>query len=293
MALSYNVDCGVKIAPTTLPNGAFEGQIGYIQSTNLFYVFNGTSWIPFGSGGGSSVRRNSIHNPRISPSAYDDEFESTALDAKWTVSVSGTTVVSGTVNPLATVTPDCIQDLHGTWPSWLLIQSDESDAQSVTYTQPWTATTDATFMFNPIIYIEDNAAIANDRRSIYLRLTNSGDANEWVHAAFDLSGAARQLQLQVNNNGVTTTDNSLEVGATATGFTEALLLFKQGNDYTVGRVSDFLGGKHSSTTVTKTGVTTFDQIELIFKTDPNTPSSIMGVDYVRVYNSITFGFKNP
>lgn len=294
--LTNAADTTVKIVPSTLPTeGQFKGQLLYQQSTSTWYSWNGTAWVQFGSGGGGSVRRNSIWNERpvTEASSYDDEFTASALDAKWTRAVSGTTVVNGTVDPLASVTPDCVQDLSGTWPGWLLLQSDESDGQEVTYTQSWTATTDATFFMGITMILEDGAPAATNRRSTYLRLLNSGDANEWALVGWHVSTTTRLILGQVNNNGVITSDTSLDPGEFGTGMTEGIFLWKVGNTYRVGRISDTVGCKYSATVLTKTGVTTFDQIQLAFRTDPNTPSTILGVDFVRVYDSATIALKNP
>ena len=267
--------------------GAPEGCLANTRDTDRWWVFNGNAWAPFGSAGGSSIRPNSFANLPVSPHAADDEFESTSLG--WTRSVSGTTCVTGTVNPLTSVTPDCIQDLHGTWPSWLLLQSDESSAQTVTYTKAHTPATDATYLMRCYIFAASGGAIGANEASILLRLSNSGDANEWATGAYYATGAGvRSILVQVNNNGVLTT-SSVSVGS---GY-PYVALFKDNDVYRAASLSDETGGLLTPAAVTKTGVTTFDQIELVFTTDNQTPSVIMGVDFVRFYDSITFGIRNP
>lgn len=238
-------------------------------------------------------RINSISNPRAVPSAYDDEFTSTTLASKWTRTESGTTVVTGTVHPWNTVTPDCVEDLT-TWPSWLLLQSDESSNQTVTYTQSWTATTDATFVIG-VHFPVYSAAVSTGEAAVRIKLLNSGDANEWVYAAYELVAASgRHLRLQVNNDGALTTRVSTNtVGAYAGLQSEYLVLFKDGDVYNAASLGDYGGCLFELTDTTKTGVTTFDQVAIEFTTDNRTPSGIMGVDFIRVYDSLTWALRNP
>lgn len=278
----------------SLPTAARAGFMAHTKDTKKFYFWNGSAWVTIGSGGGTSIRPVSIQNPRQTAGAYDDEFESSTLDPSWTRSASGTTVVSGTVHPWNTVTPDCVQDLNGTWPGWLLIQSDESSTQEVIYKKSWTATTDATFVIG-MHFPSYSGAVSTGESAIKIRLTNSSDANEWVYAASELVAASgRHLRLQVNNNGALTTRTSTNTLGGYTGLgSEFLVLFKDGDVYNATVVGDYGGYVFELADTTKTGVTTFDRLEIVFATDNRTPSSIMGVDFIRVYDSLTWALKNP
>jgi hypothetical protein len=65
------------------------GMLVYNQADSTFYDYNGATWTPFVSGGGGSgvnafVTAGPPDAPPVSPTAYDDEFSGTVLDAKWT-----------------------------------------------------------------------------------------------------------------------------------------------------------------------------------------------------------------
>lgn len=302
MAIDFGATSGVKIVPSTLPTeGSFEGQLLYRQSNNSWYYWNGSAWSVFGTGGGGSLndRLPSIRNPPESPSSYDDEFNSGTLDAKWTETNSGLAslgndTVRSIVLSAAPLTAS-IRDLNNSWPSWLLYQLERVAGGNVALTQNWTATTDATFSVGTMTAWRPVATTADDG-SIKLRLSNSGDANEWVEAMMGTLAANGEkiLRLKVNNNGAITTTT---VGSSFGPFSSWMLnLSKRGNDYHAFTLNgDGTGASVRTSQGTKTGVTTFDRIQIIFDTDNVLEDRILGVDFFRVYENsgTTFAFMHP
>lgn len=289
------VKLGVSVTGLTSDGtGAHDGQLAYDQAQEKLFIWKNGVWVPLGTGLGSSIRPNSLFNPRQSPSAYDDEFESTTLDAKWTRTATGTTVVTGTVFPFNTVTPDCIQDLHSTWPSWILFQSDESSASTVKYMQPWTATTDASIMVTMMFASASPASGANEN-AIRILLENSGDADEWVRLEAGFSGGGREIILEVSNAGAVTTTTSPITFPNYSGLqSECMVLYKDSDDYMALCMGDYGGYIGPDVNpVTKAGVTTFDRIGFEFTTDNRVESVILGIDAFRVYGSLTWALKNP
>lgn len=84
-----------------------------------------------GSGGGITTTKqfDFLHSSKVSPDTLDDEFESTTLDAKWTV-LSGSV---GTVDPLSRTNQE-IYDLT-TRQGWLLMQVGSDGSQEVSMYQ--------------------------------------------------------------------------------------------------------------------------------------------------------------
>lgn len=232
----------------------------------------------------------SYDNAPASPSGYDDEFNATSLNAKWTLTSTGTTnpAVVGTVNPVSSLTTP-VYDLS-TMPSWLLFQSDNSSAQTVSFTQSVTLGTAATFFYKAC-YDNRNFSAAAEGQTL-LQLRNSGDANEAISCHVqEGAGNGFRIRLAVTNNGAVTEI----VGAVMAELSQVgpwyIALWKNTNNYYGG----FAQGDGTFTVVgpvTKTGVTTFDQVILCFYTANETPSAIAGIDFFRYYSTITYGLKN-
>lgn len=287
MTYSYVVDNLVD-----LPAGVPPGQLAYVVNTaKAYYSTNGT-WKEVGLGvtGGYQPYIYSFDNPPASAGTYDDEFNSTSLNAAWTLTSTGTTnpCVSGTVNPISSLTTP-VYDLT-TWPGWLLVQSDNSSVQTVSFSKTISLGTDATFFAK--VGFDNRNFSASGEGDILFNLYNNADTNEEVSAYIqEASGAAFRYRLRVNNNGAVTEvtgGNIVEQTAVSPYY---IALWKSGNSYYAG----FTAGGTVFTVVgpvTKTGTTTLDRLELSFHTANETPSAIMGVDFIRYYSSVTYALRN-
>lgn len=286
LTYSYVVDNYVD-----LPTGAPPGQLAYVVNTaKAYYSTNGT-WKEVGLGvtGGYQPYKYSFDNPPASPSAYDDEFDSTALSGNWTVVSTGTTnpAVSGTVNPTASLTTP-IYDLS-TIPSYLLFQSDNSSVATVSFRKTVSLGTDATFFYKCAF---DNRLVnTSGEAQVTFSLSNSGDSNENARMYMQSIGTGYRYRLTINNNGVVTESigSTLADGNPVTEY--YVVLWKSGNNYYGGVAC----GSAPMTVIgplAKTGVTTFDRIDLDFFTANETPSMIAGIDFFRYYPSITYALMN-
>ncbi len=273
-----------------LPAGVPPGQLAYVSNTGLSYYSTNGTWKLLATGSGSS--RPSFDNPPASPSAYDDEFDATTLDAKWTLSSTGTTnpITSGTVNPLSNLTTP-IYDLVSC-PSWIMFQSDNSSQQVCRITQSLTPATQCTVFAK--FSINNRIISAVNEGNIEITFGNSADSNENVFLSISQqgSGSGYAAQITVENNGVFSF-------VAAPTITEKVIvgnfygvLWKDGNVYHAGWTHGNNGGFTYLGSVTKTGVTTFDRLSLRFLTANETPSSIEGCDFIRYYPSITYALMN-
>lgn len=273
----------------SLPTSGLHGTYAHVKDTNRLYFWNGSAWVTVGAGSGGSVRPPSLWNQPSDPHVSDDEFESAVLG--WTRTVSGTTCAEGTISPLSSVTPDCIQDLHGSWPSWLLLQSDESSLQTVSYTKSYTPATNATIWIGAWV---GNAAasIGTGETAIVVKCYNSSDTNEYARFGFNTPGAGqRSVYVEVSNNGALSASQSSNFGTAYS----VVGMYKSGEGYRGFAMQDNSGGILTPASVTKTGVasSTFDKIEITFYTDNQTPSVVMGIDFIRFLDSTSFGIRNP
>lgn len=223
------------------------------------------------------VREPSLNTWPVSASSYDDEFTSTTLDGKWTKGVtSGNTTTAGSIGLLNSPAAP-VYDLT-TVPGWLMWQSD-SASSGVTFTQAWTQ--DTTSMFFMRCQQDQRFLNSSQEASVHFGPTVAADANESVFMWAYNSGAVLVFRIQVQNNGAFTE-------SAATGISEShpispyiMLLVRNGNSYygfvsfNEGAAFTYLG------TVTKTGVTTFDEVRIVFLGANETPSPIMGCDYFR------------
>lgn len=235
----------------------------------------------------------SFDNAPTAPSSYDDEFATGSLDAKWTLSSSATTnpVTTGTVNPTASLTTP-ILDL-ATCPSWATFQSDNSSGGFVFLTQTVSLATNATLFIK--VNNDNRVYSAAGEGSITLALKNNADANEGIYAeVYNVTGAGVRPQMAVENNGVFTTVNGNVVAEGTAQGACYIAVWKSTNTYYMGYTLGGAGGIFTYIgSVTKTGTTTMDRLVLWFRTANETPSSILGVDFVRYYPSITYALMNP
>lgn len=284
-----------------LPAGVPPGQLAYVVNTAKAYYSTNGIWkeVLLAGAGGFQPYTYSFDNPPASPSAYDDEFNATTLNPKWTaysgytgVNPGVNTPVSGTVNPFSSLTTP-VYDLD-TWPSWMLTQSEETTGGSVPYSyagyyQSYTPATNETFFFKVCgDYRNFNSA---QEGIISLMLLNTGDSNEQIGIKVDQTGTTKRAMLWVLNNGSLTNAFTGNINEASGGINFYLCLWKSGNTY-------YGGLAHGNTVfaqlgpVTKTGVTTFDRFELRFGSSDDTPSIISGIDFFRYYPSITYALMN-
>lgn len=280
---NYVVDDYASLPVTPPP-----GQLAYVVATgNTYYSQNGT-WrlIP-----GVGASGTSFDNPPAAPSAYNDEFDSTVLNAKWTLSSASTTnpAVAGTVDPTASLTTP-IYDL-ASWPSWCLFQSDNSSAGTVNLSQTgMTIATNATILVKTSV--DNRNFSAGAEGSVFVGLYNTGDSNEGVAAYIaNISGTGSVFRLRVENNGVVTSVVGVTMSENVQQGPFYCALWKKSNDYWAG----FAQSDGIFTIVgpaSKTGVTTFDGARIQFSTANETPSAVAGIDYFRYYPSVTYALKN-
>lgn len=223
----------------------------------------------------------------------DDEFDTTTLDAKWTIfSVSTTNAATtGTIDYTASLTTPIID--AATIPGWLVFQSDNSVIGNMGIKQAYSPATDETFFFK--VGSNARATSANGEGSTYLALRNSADANESVTIYHSKNGTQHTMTLQVNNNGAFTTkfpaDRFGESGPIGAWY---LVLWKKSNVYHAGfATSGGLITYLSEGSVTKTGVTTFDELWLAMDTANETPSIIDGFDFFRYEAALNYSLVNP
>lgn len=242
----------------------------------------------------SSVTANlySFDNAPPTPSAYDDEFAAGSLDAKWTMTSTGTTnpVAAGTVNPTSSLTTP-ILDL-ATMPSWLLFQSDNSTVKEFGIYQTISLATNASIFAK--IKTTNEVISAVDEGDFYIKLWNSGDANEGITIGEiqQAAGSGYAHQITVQNNGAFTSVIGATIAENRAIPHIYLLLWKVADVYhAMFGMGDgplfYLGS------VTKTGVTTFDRVTLGMTTANETPSIIGGFDFFRYYATNNYALRNP
>lgn len=246
--------------------------------------------LPIVTGSGAG-RLPSLNNPPASPSAYDDEFDSTTLSGNWTIAGTATTPTVGTVLPIQSVVTTPIYDLTS-WPSWLMIQSDNAISEQIVFRKDLTPATDATYFF----HMATNLRIKSSppEGACGMRLTNSGDSNESVFLLIDYTTSGGRYNFGVENNGAVT--NRVGAFTPDTALLRSSIygvIYKDSNVY-----YGMFGGPDGTfsltgASVTKTGVTTFDRIQFEFWTANETPSDWVAFDFFRYYDSNTFALVNP
>lgn len=236
-------------------------------------------------------RLYSWNNPPSSPHAYDDEFDSGSLAAKWTRSSSGTTnpVTTGTIDYTASLTTP-ITDLTSV-PSVLMFQSDNSVNGFVKITQTYTPATNETHFFKILSSARDVST--NGEGALFFSLINSTDANEVIGFGSANSGAVHNNYCYVNNNGTISGTSSGSFSEVSRVGASYLVVWKKGNDYYCGMAGEDKSLLTFLSVKTKTGVTTFDRIEFFFQTANETPSVIDGLDFYRYKASLDYSLVNP
>ena len=289
MASTYPVVIEALDANKPTLTAGETGVLCSTQDTKRLYYWTGTGWTQIALS--TSGYKASFDNPPASPSAYDDEFDSTSLDGKWTAFSTGTAnpVASGSVNQLSNLTTP-IYDL-ATMSSWLLFQSDSSSAGTFGIYQDITLATDCTLFVK--FAVNNRVISAINEGNVEVKLRNIADSNEAVYISCSQQGAGAgfAVQLTVENNGVFSVVIGPVYSEKAPVDHLYAVLWKNGNTYHAAFAHgsgpfSYLGS------VTKTGVTTLDRMYVQTLTANETPSFINGFDFVRYYPSITYALMN-
>ena len=255
---------------------------------HVLQVLSGPT-IGFGANG---VRRPSWDNPPASPHAYDDEFDTGTLDAKWTITSTGTTnpATSGTIDYSASLTTPIVD--AATIPSWLAFQCDNSSLKSFSVYQTVSLATDATFFAK--IGGQSRDPSTGSEGDFFVSLRNSGDSNEWFNFGVSRNTSTGGCLGQISNNGALTTFYNTDFNNNGTRGASYIAIWKKTNTYYMGVAGDngiftYLGS------FTKTGVTTFDILGVgYYSTTANeTPSVIDGIDFFRYKASLDYSLVNP
>lgn len=254
---------------------------------HVLQVLSGPT-IGFGANG---VRRPSRNNPPPSPHAYDDEFDSGALDSKWTISSSGTTnaATTGTIDYTASLTTPIV-DVSSV-DGWLLFQSDNSSLGYVNVYQAYSPSTNATFH---VRFGWNNRAVnSNNEGTLSIVLSNTGDANETLAFGVSNSGSNSFPYMQVQNNGVFTTVLGAVNAENIITPSVYLAVWKKSDTYYFGQASEDKAIFSLIGNLGKTGVTTFDRVAVEFRTGNETPSIVDGIDFFRYQDSLNYSLVNP
>lgn len=237
----------------------------------------------------SNLRPASLDNPPASPHTYDDEFNAGTLDSKWTIGSSGTTnaATAGTIDYTASLTTPIID--AATIAGHIAFQSDNSSGGTFWIREAYSASTNATFVVK-IGTLNRNVS-ANGEGQILVRLTNSADSNEGVGFGVNHTGTGVLAAAYAINNGAVTTLNSNGYAETLPRAAWYVVLWKKSDVYHMA-VAASTGALDYVGSVTKTGVTTLDQLQIEMSTANETPSLVDAVDFFRYKASLDYGIVN-
>lgn len=254
---------------------------------------SGEAGITFiGSAGGGNVyvgTTPSFDNEPPSPSAYDDEFNDGSLNPKWTIGSSGTTnaATSGTIDYTASLTTPIVDE--ATMDGYVAFQSDNSTGQTFWIRQSYSPSTDATFFYK--VGASNQNVSANGETNVVVRLTNSADSNEAIAFGVTHSGSGVGVFIAAINNGSVSTVTGALLSETTVRSPYYIVCWKKSDVYYLGAASG-TGAFTYYGSVTKTGVTTFDQQQIEMTTANETPSAIEAVDFYRYKASLDYGLAN-
>jgi hypothetical protein len=240
---------------------------------------------------GFRARKYSWENPPVSPSVYDDEFDSTTLDAKWTPASVVGSFTSGSIDYSANLT-DPIYDLT-TCPGWLMMQSGSTSVASgsiATLTQSYSPSTDGTFFVR--MGVQSRGISASNEGAILFKIFDSTDTDEYIQFGLARSTGNAFAACYVSNNGVLTSGSELAGGNGNVNGPFYIACWKKGNVYRFGHQHDGATFSYFGL-LTKTGVVDFDRIQILFYNANETPSWIDGVDFIRYKPSLDYGLMNP
>lgn len=237
----------------------------------------------------SKLRPASFENPPASPHAYDDEFNTTSLDAKWTIGSSGTTnaATTGAIDYTASLTTPIVD--AATIAGRVAFQSDNSTGKTFWIRQTYSAATDATFFF--AVGSANRNVSSNGESNLVVRLTNSGDANEAIVFGTTHNASGLGVFLTVINNGSAGSVSGTTDAETKVSQVIYIACWKKSDAYHLG-VAGATGAFDYIGTVTKTGVTTFDQLQVEMTTANEVPSIVEAVGFFRYKASLDYGLVN-
>lgn len=271
--------------------GRSAGSSGDVQEITVGpgLTLSGGSLIttPYTSSGGG--RLPSWNNAPASPSAYDDEFDTGSLDAKWTPFGRSTTnpTTTGTINYLANLTTPIVDVV--TVPSWMCLQSDNSTIKEFGIQQAITLDTNCTIFFS--LNCTASGHGGTNRSNVYLMLRNSSGVTDSINTGAQKSNTGNYYRWfhQVTNGGSSSLSASQDFTPTENMYG---VIWKVGDVYHSGFALGSSGVLSYGISKTKTGTTTLDTLELAATTGPDTPSRISGFDFVRYYPSLVYNFVN-
>lgn len=303
-ATAVDVNCtaclgGTEIDESTLGNvpsatalAANPGDCSAADGTEFAWRINTTGDLSCAPVAG--MRRPSWDNPPASAHSYDDEFDSTTKDAKWTLYGSAATgltntAVVGSIDYTASLTT-AIYDLT-TIRGSLAFQSDNSSLGKFGFQETYSASTNATF-FIKISGLRTNVS-TNIEGNVTLKLDNSSDSNEWINVGMTHSGSGQGIIATVNNNGTLTTTTTTVLAETTVGPSFYVAVWKKSDVYYWGYAGAGSTGFTYGGSLTKTGVTTLNRINIEMSTANETPSVVEAVDFFRYKASLDYGLVNP
>lgn len=265
-----------------------EGLLEYHKDTDKLYVSDGTNKNQVYPVSSSSGRLASWDNLPASSHAYDDEFESGSLDAKWTIFDEGTTndPVTGTIDYTASLTTPIIDVT--TVPSFVMYQSDNSTGKKYGLRQTISLDTNATLMAK--VSTHGRQTGASDRGNLGMRLGSSTSSTHEVELGF-LKGAGSfyTFYTWINNAGAGTFTQSNDF---TPNMDCRLFLWKKSNVYYYGFSHGTSGAITMTAVHTKTILTGLDRVDLFTTSGSNTPSIVTGFDYFRYKASLDYSLVN-
>lgn len=201
--------------------------------------------------------------------------------------------VSGTLDPLATVTGDPLYS-YTYRDGQLCLQSDESSGQTIALYWARTPDTDATMLVRFFWQSRgQGAGEGNPQIGYFLSADRTCTSNCAEADLFTGGGTAGyQPRVYVRNTGT----YSIVAGSTMENRTFNptsgwLVLWKDSNVYRYGTFYDRDElVTPSETTVTKTGTTTFEELHVRIATANDLPSLIFCVDYIKYWDAIVTEF---
>lgn len=229
----------------------------------------------------NKIRMPSLLNPRVTPHAYDCEFDS-GLCAGWawlTEPAGG----SGTINPVSLPAASLYDT--ASWPGWLLLQGISATSSTIQYSSATALNSDFT-AWGHFMMSDTTVATTNGERRVGIGAWNSTDANESIACMINTnSTGSYRVQLLIQNNGSYSAQEShtIEDGE----FMDPIIaLWRTGNDFWCAVYSPTGGSFTIGAKLTKTGTLTFDTFEVFLSGDNITPAPVTGVDFIRFAASL-------
>jgi len=240
-----------------------------------------------------AARVESWANPPSSAHSSDDEFNDGDTTG-WTIASSGTAnaATTGSINYSSSLTTPIVDATSIT--GWVAMQSDNtaSGAGLIYLRKAITASTNNTYIVR--VSMSPRAVSNAEEGTIGLFIDDSGDANEQVSIQVRPTGAATTCEIYVNNNGsITSVATAALTENIPFSGSVYLVIWKVSNVYHGGCASGDGGAFQYIGSVTKTGVTTLNRVNLFNRTANETPSLISAFDFFRMEDANDWGLVNP